>query len=237
MLSRRLRRFIRVGAVVFCGLVLWGVFRVAGGIIERSGEWVIEGETNCTEEGTSETEVETESDILLGYSGIRLYENTGNYGLDTLSGTEDPERVFNQITIAIDNGVFDSLESYTDLKEDLKGSEDVEYFRSIDRSSLDLDSGFCKNSERFYIENSITVIGLYGGRYVIGAYNYSGEGDDSGPAGVCERGIVVVDYENVNIYFGVEDSIELGNVISLAGIGNSWKIMELVGINVLFVRG
>lgn len=237
MLSKRVERFIRVGVVVLCGLVLYGVFRMAGGIIERSGKWVIEEETNYSGDGVSETEIETETDILLGYSGIRLYENTGNYGLDTLNGTEDLERVFNQIAVAIDSGVFDSLESYTYLHKDSDVVGEVEYYRSIDNSGLGLGSGFCKNGENFYIENSITVVGLYAGRYVIGAYNYSGVGDDSGPTGVCKRGIVVVDYENVNIYYGIEDSIDLGDVISLTGMDGCWKILEIAGNQILFVKG
>lgn len=211
-------------------MVLVSLFSLSNYLIRKSGDWVKEDRNT-----TIET-IETESDLMLSTSteeetfatdialsnGERLYENDGDSELKLLSGADCYERVCNQI-VNLSGDIFNQIpeSSKTD-------TGNMCYYRTLENPILDLSNFPEEGYSRFFIENSLTVIGLYNGTTAILVYNYDNKES---------KELVVVDYSNSEVRNGMDDFISLGQVVSISASKDKIKVVPILDYQVLFVKG
>lgn len=80
----------------------------------------------------------------------------------------------------------------------------------------------------FYIENSLTVVGMFGNRYIVMAYNYPENPD---------KELVVVDFQDVVVYNEKSDLLNLGDIRSCRGARGNYLIREVGDYIVMFLKG
>lgn len=209
-------------------IVLASLFSLSNYLIRKSGDWVKEDRDT-----TIET-IETESDLMLSTeeetfatdivlsNGERLYENEGDSELKLLSGADSYERVCNQI-VNLSGDIFNQIpeSSKTD-------TGNMCYYRILENPTLNLSNFPEEGYSRFFIENSLTVIGLYRGTTAILVYNYNNKES---------KELVVADYSNSEVRNGMDDFISLGQVVSISASKDKIKVVPILDYQVLFVKG
>lgn len=208
-------------------IILIGLYLLSNLLISKSGDWVIQDKENTVEteeETVASTSLEKETiaeDIVLS-NGERLYENRGNSNLMLLEGAENYERICNQI-VNLSGEIFNQISE--DVKTDVG---DICYYRIVENPTLDLENFPKEGYSRFFIENSLTIIGLYNGTTAIAVYNY--ECDSS-------KELVVIDYSDSEVRNGMDDFISLGQKISLSANKEQIKVVPMLDYEVLYVKG
>lgn len=209
-------------------ILLFGLFCLSSIIINSTSDWVesnkrvSEDDTDTDTDLVNEEEEESKESIVLD-SGVRLYDNKGSVEIQLMDGlNEEYVRVCNQIC-----NLSDSL--FNDISDEDSGNiGEMQYIRSIDNDTLGLPDFPKEGYDSFFIEESLKVVALYGGRYAITIYNY-----DSG----FSNEFVVIDYNDVVILNEVDDSVSLGSNISLKGVKEKCKSVPILDSYVLFVKG
>lgn len=211
-------------------MVLASLFSLSNYLIRKSGDWV-KGDRDTTIET-----IETESDLMLSTSteeetfatdivlsnGERLYENEGDSELKLLSGADCYERVCNQI-VNLSGDIFNQIPESSETD-----TGNMCYYRTLENPILDLNNFPEEGYTRFFIENSLTVIGLYSGTTAILVYNYDNKES---------KELVVVDYSNSEVRNGMDDFISLGQKVSISASKDKIKVAPILDYQVLFVKG
>ena len=102
------------------------------------------------------------------------------------------------------------------------------YYRIVENPTLDLENFPREGYNRFFIENSLTIIGLYNGTTAIAVYNY-----ECGSS----KELVVIDYSDSEVRNGMDDFISLGQKISLSANKEQIKVVPMLDYEVLYVKG
>lgn len=208
-------------------IILIGLYSLSNLLISKSGDWVVQDNENTveTEEETvasTSSEKETIAEDIVLSNGERLYENRGNSNLMLLEGAENYERICNQI-VNLSGEIFNQISE--DVKTDVGN---ICYYRIVENPTLDLENFPREGYNRFFIENSLTIIGLYNGTTAIAVYNY-----ECGSS----KELVVIDYSDSEVRNGMDDFISLGQKISLSANKEQIKVVPMLDYEVLYVKG
>lgn len=218
-------RRIKMMIILIVVIILTGLFSLSEYLIRKAGDWVKEDKGTIIETESDSillTEEETfATDIVLS-NGERLYENRGDSELKLLDGAECYERVCNQI-VNLSEDIFNQIPESNGTDT---GS--MYYYRILENPVLNLSNFPEEGYTRFFIENSLTVIGLYNGNTAILVYNYNSK--DS-------KELIVVDYSNSEVRNGMDDFISLGQRVSLSASKAEIKVVPMLDYQVLFVKG
>ncbi len=206
-------------------IVLASLFSLSNYLIRRSGDWVKE-DRDATVETESDLMLSTEegtfaTDIVLS-NGERLYENEGDSELKLLGGADCYERVCNQI-VNLSGDIFNQIPESSETD-----TGNMCYYRILENPILDLSNFPKEGCSRFFIENSLTVIGLYNGTTAILVYNYDNKES---------KELVVADYSNSEVRNGMDDFISLGQKVSISASKDKIKVVPILDYQVLFVKG
>ena len=220
-------RRVKVLVVMIIIIILIGLYSLSNLLISKSGDWVVQDNENTveTEEETvasTSSEKETIAEDIVLSNGERLYENRGNSNLMLLEGAENYERICNQI-VNLSGEIFNQISE--DVKTDVGN---ICYYRIVENPTLDLENFPREGYNRFFIENSLTIIGLYNGTTAIAVYNY-----ECGSS----KELVVIDYSDSEVRNGMDDFISLGQKISLSANKEQIKVVPMLDYEVLYVKG
>lgn len=221
-MSRRGKRYLRatifVVIILLISFVLLGIAR----ILVSSGVGVVKETEYMTEEV-----IETEKEVVvvgLEDEEIPKYEMDSKSEVVRLEGSEAYDGVVNQIVMSVGN-VFSSIDTDS-IAYDYTSIKTYGLIKNESLGFIDEDS-FLEGNSSFFIENSLTVIGMFDNRYVVCVYNY----DEGG------KELVVIDYEDIEVYQEQEYTISLGSEISVRGCVGQYLVRSLSGYDVMYLKG
>lgn len=211
--KKLLRRIIIGFFLVITSLLL---FRLAYFLVDRSNEGKVE-------EIESEQEITEVIKDVSDDGTIPLYDYDRVGTSVRLEGSEGYDTVVNQIEMVVER-VFLNI---TDIPYDYSNMKLIGLLKNSEIGFISkdfLNDGYTS----FFIENSLTVIGMMDNRYIITVWDY--------PINSSKE-IIVIDYENIEVYQEQESILELGDILSVKGCVGQYETMSLSGFNVMFLKG
>lgn len=188
---------------------------------------------------TSSEKVEPKSEFNDATESERETE-TSNQLVSTETVTEgydlyyvDDEESDLQVLDGFDKSVMTDIEAISPVVfESIDGTgtdySDITMIGVFMEETMGMRDGFFDEISSFYIENSLTVVGMFGNRYVVMAYNYPENPD---------KELVVVDFQDVVVYNEKSDLLSLGDIRSCRGTKGNYLIREVGDYIVMFLKG
>lgn len=222
----------KVRAVVI--ILVLGVILIALLVADRLvPEYSIDSYTTNSEEvepgsefsGATETEYEVETSNQI----VSTEPSTEGYDLYYV----DDEESDLQVLDGFDKGVMTDIEAISPVVfESIDGTgtdySDITMIGVFMDETMGMRDGDFDAISSFYIENSLTVVGMFGNRYVVMAYNYPKNPD---------KELVVVDFQDVVVYNEKSDLLNLGDIRSCRGARGNYLIREVGDYIVMFLKG
>lgn len=188
---------------------------------------------------TNSEEVESESKFN-GATEAEYETNPSNQIVSTEPSTEgydlyyvDDEESDLQVLDGFDKGVMTDIEAISPVVfESIDGTgtdySDITMIGVFLDETMGMRDGNFDAISSFYIENSLTVVGMFGNRYIVMAYNYPENPD---------KELVVVDFQDVVVYNEKSDLLNLGDIRSCRGARGNYLIREVGDYIVMFLKG
>ena len=188
---------------------------------------------------TNSEEVESESESN-GATETEYEVETSNQIVSTEPATEgydlyyvDDEESDLQVLDGFDKGVMTDIEAISPVVfESIDGTgtdySDITMIGVFMDETMGMRDGNFDAISSFYIENSLTVVGMFGNRYIVMAYNYPENPD---------KELVVVDFQDVVVYNEKSDLLNLGDIRSCRGARRNYLIREVGDYIVMFLKG
>lgn len=185
----------------------------------------VEPKSEFNDATESERETET-SNQLVGTETEPVSEGYDLYYVD------DKESDL-QVLDGFDKSVMTDIEAISPVVfESIEGTgtdySDITMIGIFKDETMGMRDGFFDEISSFYIENSLTVVGMFGNRYVVMAYNYPENPD---------KELVVVDFQDVVVYNEKSDLLSLGDIRSCRGTKGNYLIREVGDYIVMFLKG
>lgn len=188
---------------------------------------------------TNSDEVEPKSEFT-GATEIEYETNPSNQIVSTEPITEgydlyyvDDEESDLQVLDGFDKGVMTDIEAISPVVfESIDGTgtdySDITMIGVFMDETMGMRDGNFDAISSFYIEDSLTVVGMFGNRYIVMAYNYPENPDEE---------LIVVDFQDVVIYNEKSDLLNLGDIRSCRGAMGNYLIREVGDYIVMFLKG
>lgn len=188
---------------------------------------------------TNSEEVEPNSEFT-GATETEYETNPSNQIVSTELTTEgydlyyvDDEESDLQALDGFDKSVMTDIEAISPVVfESIDGTgtdySDITMIGVFMEETMGMRDGNFDTISSFYIEDSLTVVGMFGNRYVVMAYNYPENPD---------KELVVVDFQDVVVYNEKSDLLNLGDIRSCRGARGNYLIREVGDYIVMFLKG
>lgn len=222
----------KVGAVVI--VLVLGIILIALLVADRLvPEYSSDSYTTNSEEVESESEfsgaTETEYEVETSTQIVSTEPATEGYDLYYV----DDEESDLQVLDGFDKGVMTDIEAISPVVfESIDGTgtdySNITMIGVFMDETMGMRDGNFDAISSFYIENSLTVVGMFGNRYIVMAYNYPENPD---------KELVVVDFQDVVVYNEKSDLLNLGDIRSCRGARGNYLIREVGDYIVMFLKG
>lgn len=179
--------------------------------------------------GATETEYGTEYEMETSTQIVSTEPTTEGYDLYYVDDEESDLQVLN----GFDKGVMTDIEAISPVVfESIDGTgtdySDITMIGVFMGETMGMRDGNFDAISSFYIEDSLTVVGMFGNRYIVMAYNYPKNPD---------KELVVVDFQDVVVYNEKSDLLNLGDIRSCRGARGNYLIREVGDYIVMFLKG
>lgn len=222
----------KVRAVVI--ILVLGIILIALLVADRLvPEYSIDSYTTNSEEvepgsefnGATEAEYEVETSNQI----VSTEPTTEGYDLYYV----DDEESDLQVLDGFDKSVMTDIEAISPVVfESIDGTgtdySDITMIGVFMEETMGMRDGNFDTISSFYIEDSLTVVGMFGNRYIVMAYNYPENPD---------KELVVVDFQDVVVYNEKSDLLNLGDIRSCRGARGNYLIREVGDYIVMFLKG
>ena len=205
--GRYKKRLIILLVMILSLIMLSGVVLFAKFLVESADKRKVEPHI------MKETEVtETESEVRMP-----LYEG------DDTRLIEGDSLNYQKVLGVIESEAKDVFSTIGEISYDYS---DMKMLGVINNDMLGFSSGEFLKYRSFFIENSLTVIGVFSNNYVVMAYNYP-----KNPG----KELIVIEYSDAK--WNREGLIAIGGVHSLRGVRSGYVLKEIEGYYVMFYKG
>lgn len=222
----------KVRAVII--ILVLGIILIALLVADRLvPEYSSDSYTTKSEKVKSESEfsgaTETEYEVETSNQIVSTEPTTEGYDLYYVDDKENDLQVLD----GFDKGVMTDIEAISPVVfESIDGTgtdySDITMIGVFMDETMGMRDGNFDAISSFYIENSLTVVGMFGNRYVVMAYNYPENPD---------KELVVVDFQDVVVYNEKSDLLNLGDIRSCRGARENYSIREVGDYIVMFLKG